>query len=145
MGSKEKMEEGPLLKDPLIPPSDEVFKNALGFSYPAFVELTRRVTDSGLALDWRYYKDGKAWLCKVIFKKKTIFWLSVWDKHFKITFYFTEKTGKGLLELDIKTELKEIFNHGKPIGKLIPLTIAIQKKEQINDILEIAEYKKALK
>lgn len=139
------MEKGPLLKDPLIPPSDEVFRKALGISYPAFVELSKSVTDSGLTMEWRYYKDGKAWLCKVVFKKKTIFWLSVWDKHFKTTFYFTEKTGKGLVNLDINTELKEIFNHGKPIGKLIPLTIAIQKKEQIPDVLKIAEYKKALK
>jgi len=139
--------ETQLLKDPAIYPSDEVLENVLGPSYPVFKELTRRISDVEfrLTIEWRYYMDGKAWLCKVIYKKKTIFWLSAWDKYFKITFYFTEKTKSGVLELDIKEEVKEIINNSKLIGKLIPLTINVHKKGQIQDILGIIEYKKSHK
>ncbi|PKP08994.1 MAG: hypothetical protein CVU09_13085 [Bacteroidetes bacterium HGW-Bacteroidetes-4] len=38
-------------------------------------------------VQWRYYNDGKAWLCKVSYKKKTVFWLSVWEAYFKVAFY----------------------------------------------------------
>jgi len=65
--------ELPFLKDPEIYPSDDVLKNVLGTSYPAFEELTGKIKDTEYALEpeWRYYKDGKAWLCKVCHKKKT--------------------------------------------------------------------------
>lgn len=65
------------LKDPNTPPSDEVLANVLGDSYDAFDELMKTVAEPPYELlaGWNYYKDGKAWLCKVQFKKKTVFWL----------------------------------------------------------------------
>jgi len=41
--------------------------------------------------EWRYYYDGKSWLLKTTKKSKTIFWLSVVQDSFKITFYFGDK------------------------------------------------------
>jgi hypothetical protein len=139
--------ELPFLKDQEVYPSDDVLKNVLGTSYPAYQELIARITDTEFELEpeWRYYKDGKAWLCKVCNIKKTIFWLSVWDKCFKVAFYFTEKTKPGILELNIKEEIKESFKKSKPIGKLIPLTVEIHDKEQITDVLTVAGFKKNLK
>ena len=102
-------------------------------------------TKSGLVTEWRYYKDGKAWLCKVCYKKKTIFWLSVWDKFFKTGFYFTDKNCTGVAELDIEEKIKEEFSRNKHIGKLIPLAIKMNRKEQIDDVIKIIEYKKRLK
>jgi len=139
--------ETQLLRDQHIFPTKEVLKNELGNSYSAFEELTEIITDPGygLVIEWRYYNDGKAWLCKVTYKKKTIFWLSVWDKYFKTTFYFTEKNSTGIAELKIEKKIKESFSRSKHIGKLTPLTISINKKEEINDVLKIVEYKKNLK
>ncbi|KPJ96417.1 MAG: hypothetical protein AMJ53_00770 [Gammaproteobacteria bacterium SG8_11] len=139
--------ETQLLRDQQIFPSKEVLENELGRSYLAFEELTKRLSDVkyGLTIEWRFYKDGKAWLCKVCHKKKTIFWLSVWDKYFKTTFYFTEKSGKGINELNIEEELKESFSRSKAIGRLIPLTININEKEQVKDVIKLVDYKKSLK
>jgi len=139
--------ETQLLRDQQIFPSKEVLENELGRSYLAFEELTKRLSDVkyGLTIEWRFYKDGKAWLCKVCHKKKTIFWLSVWDKYFKTTFYFTEKSGKGINELNIEEELKERFSRSKAIGRLIPLTININEKEQVKDVIKLVDYKKSLK
>jgi hypothetical protein len=139
--------ETPLLKEQEIYPSDDVLENVLGTSYSAYKELTSKIKDTEYALEpeWRYYKDGKAWLCKVCNKKKTIFWLSVWNKHFKVAFYFTEKTKTGISELKIEEPIKERFNNSKPIGKLIPLVISIYEKGQIQDVLKVAGYKKNLK
>jgi hypothetical protein len=139
--------ETPVLKEKDIFPSKEVLEIALGESYLAYEELIKNVTDAryGLETVWNYYNDGKSWLCKVCYKKKTIFWLSVWDKYFKTGFYFTEKTGLGIKELDIDNEIKESFDRNKPIGKLIPLGITVSQKEQISDILKVVEYKKSLK
>lgn len=139
--------ETPLLKDQQIFPVKEVLEGTLGNSYPVYEELMYLITNTkyGLVPEWNYYKDGKAWLCKVCYKTKTVFWLSVWDGFFKTGFYFTEKTGPGIAGLDIDENLKESFISSKPIGKLIPLALSMRKKEQLKDLLTIIEYKKSLK
>jgi hypothetical protein len=128
-------------------PTEEVLKNALGKTYSVLFELLDILTkpDYGLIPEWNYYKDGKAWLCKVSHKKKTVFWLSVWDKYFKIGFYFTEKNSQGISDLDIEKKIKEDFINGNPIGKLIPLEIDVNDKKQIGDVLKIIEYKMKIK
>lgn len=136
-----------LLKDPDIFPTNEVLKNTLVASYPVYEEFMKIITGEtyGLVPQWNYYKDGKAWLCKVCFKKKTVFWLSVWDEFFKTGFYFTEKNSAAISGLDIAESIKESFSQNKHIGKLIPLGIRMSSKEQITDLLIIIEYKKSLK
>jgi len=135
------------LKDPDTYPSDEILKNVLKDSYSAYEETMKQITgsDYGLVPQWNYYKDGKAWLCKLGLKKKTIFWLSVWDGYFKAGFYFVERHCPGVLELDIDKSIKEDFTSKKPIGTLFPLAIEIRKIGQISDLLKVIEYKKGLK
>ena len=135
------------LKDPQILPTPEVLQNVLGTSYPVFDELIKTVAQSnyGIVGDWNYYNDGKAWLFKAAFKKKTVFWLSVWDGYFRTAFYFTEKNCTGLFDLGISQSILDDFESQKPIGKLLPLVIEMKVKEQLPDLLKIIEYKKKLK
>jgi len=141
------MNETMQLKDEKVLPSEEVLEKALAGSYPVFREVIAVLTgpDYGITPEWRYYRDGKAWLCKVCYKKKTVFWLSAWEGFFKTTFYFTEKAAEGIASLDIKPGLKDNFFNGKSIGKLIPLTIEMREKNQIPDLLELVKFKKSLK
>lgn len=118
-----------LLREKEIEPTDEVLENALGKELFTIYQEIIKIFNDEFSLDpqWRFYKDGKAWLCKVVYKKKTILWLSVWEKYIKTGFYFTDKTGIGVLELDIDNKIKEAFEVAKPIGKLIPLIIDIDQ------------------
>lgn len=95
--------------------------------------------------EWNYYKDGGAWLCKVQFKKKTVFWLSIWENHFRVVFYFTEKTVDGLIPLPIASSCFEQIQQVKRIGKFIPLILTVQTIEQLDDLLVVADYKMKLK
>ncbi len=137
-----------LLRDPDVSPTGKQLKNVLGKKlYGIYDELFNTLTSDSWALkfEWNYYKDGKAWLCKVIHKKKTVFWLSVWENFIKTGFYFTEKTRSGVLELDIADAIKIKFAGSEVVGKLIPLSLDINGKEQLKDLFKIAEYKKNLK
>lgn len=139
--------EKQLLIDENIFPDEKTLKETATNLYPLYEEIINTITDKtfNLAVEWRYYKDGKSWLCKATYKKKTVFWLSVWEDYFKVSFYFTEKTEKKVYELDIERRLKEEFRDSKIIGKLKPLIININDKSQIKDLLKIIEYKKNLK
>ncbi|MDD4374457.1 MAG: DUF3788 family protein [Bacteroidales bacterium] len=128
-------------------PTNEVLENALGKKlFLIYQELIKIFTNEfSLEPQWHFYKDGNAWLCKVVYKKKTILWLSLWENYIKTSFYFTEKTGTGVLDLDIDNKIKEIFEMTKPAGKLIPLTMEINQQNQIKDLKELVRYKKGLK
>ncbi len=136
-----------LLREKETEPTDTVLENALGKElFNVYQELIEIFTNEfDLEPQWRFYKDGGAWLCKVVFKKKTILWLSVWENYIKTGFYFTEKTGLGVLELAVDNKIKEEFKAAKPIGKLIPLIIDIDRHKQIEDLKEVVKYKKGLK
>ncbi|MDR2009440.1 MAG: DUF3788 domain-containing protein [Bacteroidales bacterium] len=136
-----------LLKDPNVEPSDSVLETILDKEiFTLYKDIMDIIANKyGLVPEWRYYNDGKAWLCKVLNKKKTVFWLSVWDGLIKTSFFFTEKTRDAVFELDIDNKIKDEFEKVKIIGKLIPLILDINKKEQLKDLKKIIEYKKSLK
>jgi hypothetical protein len=139
--------ERPLLNDKNIPVTDEVLEKTLGEGYQAYREMLELITgdEYGLVPEWRYYNDGKAWLCKMVFKKKTVFWLSVWDGYFKTAFYFVERHLPGIYDLDIDGSIKEELRNVKSFGSLYPVIMRIRKPEQITDLLTIIRYKKSLK
>lgn len=136
-----------LLRIEEVTPTEKVLEEALGKDIFDVYLMLMQIIESGFQLEiqWRFYKDGKAWLCKVIDKKKTIFWLSIWDRFIKISFYFTEKTRWGIYDLQINNQIKDKFKKVEVIGKLIPLILDIEKEDELADLAEIIKYKKNLK
>lgn len=60
------MEAEMLLRDAEIFPSDRVLKDTLGDVYDVLESFLATITNEAylLSFEWRYYNDGKAWLCK---------------------------------------------------------------------------------
>ena len=136
--------ENQLLTDPTVQPGEHVLENALGTHYKRYTEFVHAINAHNGAVEWRYYNDGKSWLGKVLYKKKNLCWLSIWNTGFKLTFYFTEKTIHGLQELEIDTDIKETAKNNKPIGKLFPVFLLMSSKKRLQSGLKILEYKMTL-
>ena len=132
-----------LLNNPDVEPSEEVLQKEFGEWYPVYQVFIRTIQAEPFSLspEWRYYKDGKAWLCKISRKKKTVVWLSAWEEHFKLGFYFTEKSGAGIPSLDVSSSLKENYASSKPIGRLKPLVAEVNEASRLADIYTLLEYK----
>ena len=130
-----------LLSEPAVYPSKEVLKDALGEVYNVLEELEIQLVQPNFALsfDWKYYRDSKAWLCKVAHKKKTIFWLSVWDGCFKTSFFFLERHLEGIAALEMD---ENSFTIEKEWGKMIPLIFNINDKKQLPNLLKMVTFKK---
>jgi len=133
-----------LLREPEIYPSKEVLKSALGKVYDVLEALQTQLTQDTYALtfDWHYYNDGKSWLCKVSHKKKTVFWLSIWEGFVQTGFFFLERHLEGLAALNID---ENSFTMEKACGKMLPLVFRIRRHEQIPDLLKVVEFKKKAK
>ncbi|CDN30828.1 hypothetical protein BN938_0723 [Mucinivorans hirudinis] len=131
----------PILNNPTIEPTPEVLQSVMGENYENYLSFMTLVSKYGLITEWRYYNDGKSWLCKMMYKKKNIFWFSVWVDCFKTTFYFTEKEIENIGALSISEAIKSNFFMQKPIGKLIPMIIEVKSSEPLQDIDAVIGYK----
>lgn len=140
------MESQMLLRDPDIFPTETVLRKELGdnvFKVLDTLFTTVLSLEFGLSIEWRYYNDGRAWLCKATHKKKTIFWLSIWENIFKVSFYFTEKYVETIKELDIEKTIINTFAETKPIGRLIPMIFNIDNQEHLKDLFTVIRFKKS--
>ena len=139
--------ERPLLNDKNEFPDDQVLAKHLGKTKSAWDALTAGVAAKfpEASLEWRYYNDGSAWLCKLTRKKQTVCWISVWDKAFRITFYFTAKSDKDIDNLEISPDAKDSYRTTEPTGKLKPFTIEVRTQKALKDVFVLAEYKSGLK
>jgi hypothetical protein len=139
--------EEQLLRDPATPPSEDLLRSILKNSFPAYEEMMAVIAGAGYGLEpqWNFYKDGKAWLCKVVHKKKTVFWLSVWDGYFKAVFYIVDRHRSGVYDLDLDESIKNELKEVKPFGTLYPVILSITGSDQLRDLLALINYKKGLK
>lgn len=142
-----------LLKDPEIPPSSDVISEALNEADKTYLKFVIELANHDIQLDWRYYTDGKAWLAKGLYiwtgtrggqKETTIFWLSIWDGFFKVTFYIPEKDRADALNLPLDPKVKQIIADSKQMGKLkfFPLVFDVFSDERFEDIHILADFKK---
>jgi hypothetical protein len=133
-----------LLRDKTLEPSDKVLKLLLDKVYPVYLSFIEIVTNEPLLLDpqWKYYKDGNAWLCKITYKKKTVSWMSIWEGYFNVTTYFSEKYLEEVNKLPIDKKLIKEFHKTKIDKKYSKFSLKISSKKQFRDLFAIMEYKK---
>ncbi|HLP18155.1 MAG TPA: DUF3788 family protein [Bacteroidota bacterium] len=136
-----------VLGDNTIYPTEEVIFSHIGTKkthwislfdflhseYPAFTE------------QWKYYNDGKSWLLKVTKKSGTVFWLSLIDKTFRVTFYFNNKYERQILDSPISDELKEEYRANKNFNKIRAITVYVKNKKCLDDIKILIGKKMELK
>jgi len=148
-------EEKQLLRDSNITPTDEIIFDGLGTVSDVYKRFVEELKVQNISLmNWRYYNDGKAWLSKGEYKwttsrgtnkVKPIFWLSIWEGFFKVSFFFSEKNKDNLLSLSISEETKELIKNIIPNGKtmkFLSVIINVNNNKQLDDIYELIKFRK---
>lgn len=149
------MEEKQLLRDSNIKPNKDIIKECLNKSNDIYIKFIEELNKIDISLmEWRYYNDGKAWLSKGEYKWKTsrgtnkikpIFWLSIWNGFFKLSFYFMNGMQEEILKLPLDDKTKYLIKNANPMGKtkkFIPIVLDIYDNNQLKDALMLANYKK---
>lgn len=129
------------LRDESVYPGEEVLQRILGKSYPAYRDLLSLYGSHQLVHAWRYYHDGKAWLCKVQKGTRTIVWMSAWKGYMQATIYLPEKYVNGVYQLDIREERKEKIRQTKNTGRSKPCIFEIRDTDVLEDFEKVMEYK----
>ena len=149
------MSEQQLLRDQSIEPTAEIIAEGLDSAYDAYQKFTKGLVPYEVQVDWNYYKDGNAWLGKGLYKwttsrgtakEKTVFWLSIWEGLFKVTFFLPEKYREDALNLPLNKEAKKMVKEAKQMGKLkfSPLIFDMDSDKLLDDIFTLVEFRKAI-
>ena len=144
-----------LLRNADIEPTAEIIAAGLGAAYNVYTAFIKRLKEYDVSLmDWRYYNDGKAWLSKGEYKwttargtnkVKPLFWLSVWEGFFRVSFFFSEKAQSELLELPISKNTQNLITNAEIGGKTMKHFSAIfdvSDEKQLDDIFVIMNFRK---
>lgn len=129
------------LADESIYPDEQVLKAVLGKSYQSYCELLDLYDRNQMQYEWRYYKDGKAWLCKVQKKKRTIVWMSAWKGYMQATVYFPERLIDQIYALPIGKETKDRIRETKNVGKSKPCIFEIRDHQVLEDFDKVMQFK----
>jgi len=131
----------PELRDPDVYPDDAVLEAVLGRSFKAYTALRETAAGMGLSLDWKFYNDGKAWLCRISRKKKTAAWMSAWKGFFKATVYFSGRDLEGLE--DFASTLGSMGDSLvlQDVGKSKGCVFEIRDKKPLGDLRRLMERK----
>ena len=135
----------PLLNDAHTYPTDAVLASVLGNCGDVYQAFVGTLPEYKIELEWRYYNDGKAWLGKAVSNKKTVFWLSIWQGFFKVSFHFSEKIRSGIINLPIADEIKTRMENEPVKGKLVSLTIEVSESADLKDVFTLISYKQSCK
>lgn len=129
------------LRDENVYPGEEVLRKILGAAYESYTLLLDLFDKNGMTHEWRYYRDGKAWLCKVQLNKRTIVWMSAWSGFMQATMYFPEKYLEKVYGLAIGEGTKRKIESTKNVGKSKPCTFEIRDEAILQDFSKVMELK----
>ncbi len=131
------------LSDKEVYPTDELIFSIIGNKrsvWEKIMSFLRENYPAGSG-EWRYYNDGKQWLFKFLLKKKTVFWLSLIDDTFRITFYFGGKAESLISGSTLSGSIRKEFLEKEHTGPFRPVTIRVTGVSDLDDIYKLVELK----
>lgn len=129
------------LGNPDIYPDEGILRGVLGKSYGAYEALLALFAKNGMTHEWRFYFDGKAWLCKVQHKKRTIVWMSAWRGFMQATIYFPGKYIDDVYGLDLAPSTMKKIRETKNTGASKPCIFEIRDESALGDFSRVIQFK----
>lgn len=129
------------LSDPDRYPDDDLLAAVLGDAFAAYRALLALLDRHGLIYEWRYYRDGKAWLCKVQHRKRTIVWMSAWRGYMQATIYFPAKHTDAVFALSLGADTIARFRTTKSVGRSMPCIFEVHNAAVLADFERVMELK----
>lgn len=139
--------EKKVLSDKSVIPTDEYIFLLIGDNKLHWKKIMDHVSENykDTSGNWNYYNDGKQWLFKMVRKKKTIFWSSLIDKTFRITFYLGNKAEAIIENSDLPQAVKDEFKTAKCYGLIRPVTFVINSEADVDNVLKMISIKSKMK
>lgn len=136
------MEQRQLNDESVYPGEDQIF-SILG-EHALVWKQTMEYLDaqySDITQNWKYYKDAKCWMLRILKKKNTLCWILVLDDTFRIAFYFAERLAHIIYDSKLSLNLKEQYRHAKPFNKSRAIYIDVENTKDLENIKTLIDLK----
>jgi len=137
----------PMLKDPGIIPSEEIFVSLVGKRITLWKSVLNYASEDNkdVSGEWHYYNDGKQWLYKLAHKKKTILWAGIFDDTFRITCYFGDKAEPFIEKSDLPAGIIDGFKNGKRYGSIRGISVILTENSDLETVYKLIDIKRKIK
>ena len=141
------MNEPLVLSDPTVFPDDIVILPYLKKEEAKRKEILNYMSEKyqGSAGECRFYNDGKQWLFKMQYRKKTVFWMAICDGAFRITFYFGGKAEPAIVKSNLPEAAKDQYLTGERYGNIRAITFRSTDIKDISEVYNTIDLKISLK
>jgi hypothetical protein len=136
-----------VFSDPDVKPDEKLIFSEIGEKKKLWKAIMIFMSDNYKDSEgsWNYYNDGKRWLFKMVIKKKTIFWGTILDGGFRITFYFGGKAEPVIVTSDLCDNAKQQYLTGPRYGKIRAITTIVNDMSDVSEIEKLIAIKVKLK
>jgi hypothetical protein len=136
-----------ILSDKNIKPTDDFIFSVIGNGKILWQSIMKHAVENypGSAGEWNYYNDGKSWLFKLVRKKKTVFWISLIEDTFQVTFYFGDKAEPLIEQSELPEKIKEEFKSAKRYGAIRGITVLMKESADVKNVEKLIAIKSSLK
>jgi len=143
MSEKEKL----LFSDKQIIPNDDLIFSIIGERKSLLKSIMSYMQDNYKESvgEWNYYNDGKRWLFKMLWKKKTLFWIGILEDTFRVTFWFPDRAEQLINNSDLPQILKDEFRNAKKYGSTRGLSIKMADSWDVENAIKLIEIKSRIK
>jgi len=131
-----------ILTDPNVEPTDELIFAIIGKNSIYWQAMIKYLNDnrSGVTEVWRFYNDGKCWLYRTLWKKKTIYWIGILNDTFRATFYLSDKAESFIEESSLSDIIKDEFWNTRG-SKFRAVTVVMRSEEDLENVMKLIEIK----
>ena len=133
-----------ILSDKNVLPTDELIFSLIGEKKAFWQDIMKHVNENydGSAGEWNYYNDGKSWLFKMVMKKKTLFWIGLTEKTFRVTFWFSDKAEDLINISNLPEEIKDGFATTRKYGAVRAVSIIMNERSDVDNVITLTAIKK---
>jgi hypothetical protein len=137
----------PKLTDPQIMPADEVLYAIIGENRKYWDQFNTTLKElyPDVVMEWKYYKDAKRWLLPVARNKKNLFWVSIMDDTFLVSFWFGHKLTPVFEASNVPEKIKADFRKAEQNKMGRGLAIKVYSDTDLEEVYELLKFKYQLK
>ncbi len=124
-------------------PDEGMIQDTLGFNY-SHLEYIRQYIDAEIGVtkeEWKFYGKKLGWTLKKFYKKRNLFFISMYEGYFKISFVFGEKAFNKVLDSSIAETLKKELAEARKYAEGRGLSIKVDDATYLDDIKKFIQIK----
>lgn len=126
-----------------VKPTEELVKENLLDTYSQLEEIRKFIDDTlGETLEeWKNYGKKIGWLLKKLYKKRNLFFITICNGYFNVTFVFGDKAVNSIVDSAISPSLKTALMEARKYAEGRGLSIKVEDDKYLPDIKALLQIK----